>query len=188
MKKLLTIIVMIALCNCTSQKNVSPGKSDTTVVISGSTTDSSNKNETKSATPTKTVILNNPSSETRAANTTGTSDKTVTTSSASNKKGGAIQGGNNNLPGCINKMIDQFRQDAVQNPPRKIYSFTYKGNTVYYVTPPCCDFFSDLYDKDCKLIAHPDGGITGKGDGRLKDFSDLRTNEKLVWEDTRKYR
>jgi hypothetical protein len=87
---------------------------------------------------------------------------------------------------CIREMIAGFKNEEKQNPPRKIYSYTYKGQTVYYVTPPCCDFFSDLYDSKCKLIGHPDGGITGKGDGKFTDFEKTKTNEKLVWEDTRK--
>lgn len=75
--------------------------------------------------------------------------------------------------------------DEVKNPPQKIFSYKYKGSTVYYVTAPCCDFFSDLLSADCELIAHPDGGITGKGDGRAADFHKLRSGEKLVWEDPR---
>lgn len=89
------------------------------------------------------------------------------------------------LPACVNDMIKGFASAEKENPPRKIYSFTYHGKTVYYVTPPCCDFFSDLYDSKCKLMGHPDGGITGKGDGKLVDFNTDRSNEKLVWEDKR---
>jgi hypothetical protein len=87
---------------------------------------------------------------------------------------------------CIREMITVFKNEEKQNPPRKIFSYTYKGQTVYYVTPPCCDFFSDLYDSNCKLIGHPDGGITGRGDGKFTDFEKTKTNEKLIWEDTRK--
>lgn len=92
----------------------------------------------------------------------------------------------NKLPACINDLVAQFKQEKVQNPPRKIYSYTYQGKTVYYVPAICCDFFSDLYDSNCKLIGHPDGGFTGKGDGKLQDFGTARTNEVLVWEDKRK--
>ncbi len=90
------------------------------------------------------------------------------------------------LPACVEKMIGQFKSEEKQNPPRQVYSYLYNGKTVYYVTPPCCDFFSDLYDSDCNLIAHPDGGITGKGDGKAADFLQTRTNEKLIWKDDRK--
>lgn len=90
------------------------------------------------------------------------------------------------IPVCLQKMISHFQSEEKQNPPRQIYSYLYKGATVYYVTPPCCDFFSDLYDSSCVLIGHPDGGFTGKGDGKMSDFRDVRTNEKLVWRDDRK--
>lgn len=103
-----------------------------------------------------------------------------TPSSSSNKENGQ------NLPACVKKMIDQYSAEEKQNPPRQIYSYSYKGQTVYYVTPPCCDFFSDLYDSSCVLIGHPDGGFTGRGDGKSSDFKDTRTNEKLIWRDERK--
>ncbi len=90
------------------------------------------------------------------------------------------------LPVCIKKMIDSFKTEDKQNPPRKVFSYLYNGNTVYYVTPPCCDFFSNLYNTNCVLIAHPDGGFTGRGDGRAADFIKIRTNEKLIWADERK--
>lgn len=92
----------------------------------------------------------------------------------------------NKLPVCLNDLVAQFKKEKVQNPPRKIYSYTYQGKTVYYVPAICCDFFSDLYDSNCKLIGHPDGGFTGKGDGKMPDFFSVRTNEVLVWEDKRK--
>lgn len=90
------------------------------------------------------------------------------------------------LPACINDMIARFKKEGVANPPRKIFSYTYHGKTVYYVQPECCDNFSDVYDADCKLLGHPDGGFTGRGDGQMTDFS-TATNKKLVWEDTRKH-
>lgn len=91
-----------------------------------------------------------------------------------------------NSAACIIKLIEGFEKEEKQNPPRKIYSYTYRGKTVYYVTPPCCDFFSDLYNSDCVLMGHPDGGITGRGDGKFPDFEKTKSNEKLVWEDKRK--
>jgi hypothetical protein len=89
------------------------------------------------------------------------------------------------IPLCIRQMIEKFKSEEKQNPPRKIMSYTYRDKTVYYVTAPCCDFYSDLYDDNCKLLGHPDGGITGKGDGKLPDFEKARSNENLIWEDKR---
>ena len=90
-----------------------------------------------------------------------------------------------NLPLCIKKLIRQFKQEEKKNPPRAVYSYTYNGKLVFYVPAICCDFFSDLYDDKCNLIAHPDGGFTGRGDGKAPDFIQARTGEKLIWKDLR---
>lgn len=88
-------------------------------------------------------------------------------------------------PDCVREMIKRFSAEEVTNPKRSIYSYSFQGRTVYYVPAPCCDFFSDLYDGHCNLLGHPDGGITGKGDGKLVDFPAQRTDEKLIWKDPR---
>ena len=49
----------------------------------------------------------------------------------------------------------------------------------------CCDIFSDLYDADGTIIGHPDGGITGQGDGLVPDFFAERTDEQTIWVDDR---
>jgi hypothetical protein len=90
-----------------------------------------------------------------------------------------------NAPACVKQLITKFKNEEKQNPPRRIYSYTYNGSIVYYVPAICCDFFSDLYDSDCKLFAHPDGGITGRGDGTATDFVKARLDEKLIWKDER---
>lgn len=89
------------------------------------------------------------------------------------------------LPGCILNLINQFKAEEKQNPPRMIYRYQYKGREVYYVPPVCCDFYSDLYDSTCTIIAHPDGGYTGRGDGSAADFISTRTEEQLIWKDER---
>lgn len=89
------------------------------------------------------------------------------------------------VPPCIDAMIAQFKKEAVQNPPRKIYRYSYRNSTVYYVPALCCDFFSELYNDSCKLIGHPDGGITGRGDGSMPDFHSAKKDETIIWEDMR---
>ena len=89
-------------------------------------------------------------------------------------------------PTCVQTLIAKFSKEEKQEPRRSIYSYTYKGKTVYYVTAPCCDFFTDVYDENCTLIGHPDGGITGKGDMNMLDFNTEKKNEKLIWTDKRK--
>lgn len=90
-----------------------------------------------------------------------------------------------NIPGCIRELITKFKREEKTNPLRSVWQYSYNGKTVYYIPAICCDFFSDLYDDQCQLIAHPDGGFTGRGDGKAKDFAEVRSNEKLIWKDKR---
>ena len=90
------------------------------------------------------------------------------------------------VPAAIQKLIKKFQSEEIQNPPRAVYSYTFNSKTVYYVPAICCDFYSDLYDSKGKIIGHPDGGFTGRGDGTVAEFSQTRTNEKLIWRDVRK--
>ncbi len=90
------------------------------------------------------------------------------------------------LPPAIQQLIKKLAAEEKTNPPITIYSYNYGGQKVYYVTAPCCDFFTDLYDSTGKLIAHPSGGFTGRGDGQFPDFDTKKTNEKIVWADKRK--
>jgi hypothetical protein len=85
----------------------------------------------------------------------------------------------------VDELITQFKSDPVGNPPQSIWSYRYNGQTVYYVPAQCCDMYSMLYDSDGNILCAPDGGIIGKGDGKCPDFLSQRTNEQLVWKDTR---
>jgi len=42
-----------------------------------------------------------------------------------------------------------------------------------------------VFDNNCNLLGHPDGGFTGKGDGTLPDFTKEAKEEKLIWKDDR---
>jgi hypothetical protein len=70
----------------------------------------------------------------------------------------------------------------VANQPQFITQYSYKGAAVYYVVSGCCNQFNEVYDAGCKALGAPDGGITGKGDGKLLDFFAIATNKKVVWE------
>lgn len=89
-------------------------------------------------------------------------------------------------PSCIQDMIAKFSSTEKHLRPSKIYSYLYKGNTVYYVQAPCCDNFNELYDAECKLLGNPDGGFTGRGDGKFPDWEAEKKAEKLIWEDKSK--
>lgn len=85
----------------------------------------------------------------------------------------------------LTNLIQQLQNEKPTNPPAKIYRYTYKDQVVYYVTSRCCDRPGELYNIDGSKICEPDGGITGKGDGRCTDFFDKRAEETLIWEDKR---
>jgi hypothetical protein len=40
---------------------------------------------------------------------------------------------------------------------------------------------SELLDGACRVLCHPDGGITGGGDGRCADFAATRKDGELLW-------
>lgn len=89
-------------------------------------------------------------------------------------------------PACVDALIEKLKSEERTYPPAAVYQYTYNNQRVYFVPAPCCDFFSILYDDSCRVIAHPDGGITGRGDGRATDFFESRTAEVKIWEDSRK--
>jgi hypothetical protein len=92
-----------------------------------------------------------------------------------------------NVPLCIVDKILEIRLAPVWNPPAEIWSYRYKGETVYYIPDRAYDIPSILMDEHCRVICNPSGGYTGKGDGRCTDFFDKRTDEKLIWKDERTY-
>ncbi len=90
------------------------------------------------------------------------------------------------VPECVKIRIKQFQNEPVRNPAAKIFSYEFKGKTVYYIPPFCCDAYSELIDSDCKFICAPDGGLNnGSGNGNCKDFLTVRKDEKLIWADPR---
>ncbi|OON71193.1 hypothetical protein B0919_03025 [Hymenobacter sp. CRA2] len=85
----------------------------------------------------------------------------------------------------MDEKIQKHMQAEAQNPRIRILSYQYRGQTVYYETAGCCDQFTTLYDAKGNVLCAPDGGLTGRGDGKCPDFDKNRTAEKLVWEDQR---
>ena len=88
-------------------------------------------------------------------------------------------------PAWLRALIAEIESEPVTNPPSAIFSYRYQGALVYFRPERCCDIFSDLYDRSGALICHPDGGITGRGDGRCPDFLSTRSDERVVWQDPR---
>ena len=85
------------------------------------------------------------------------------------------------LPDWLAEWLVDLDSGKVEFEPRSITRYQYQGETVYYVVQQCCDQFSDLLDADGNLIGHPDGGITGRGDGvTLFSPSDLEGED--IWQ------
>jgi hypothetical protein len=99
---------------------------------------------------------------------------------SSNKKMQAIQP-TQEMPSCLEAKIKAMAADPGQGSPISVTRYTYKQQTVYYMVSPCCDKFNIVYDSACNVLGHPDGGFTGRGDGKMSDFKKEATNEKMIW-------
>jgi len=88
-------------------------------------------------------------------------------------------------PPWLTSLIQELEAAPVANPPALIARYDYRGETVYYLPPRCCDIWSTLYRADGAVLCHPDGGLSGKGDGGCPAFLAERTNEQIVWRDPR---
>jgi len=93
----------------------------------------------------------------------------------------APEAGYTGLPNCIKNKIDSFKLKEAHEKPQRVIQYLYKGKKVFYVVMPCCDFFNEVYDDTCNYMGAPDGGFTGKGDGKIPDFFTEAKSEKLVW-------
>ena len=82
-------------------------------------------------------------------------------------------------PDWLAKWVADLEAGAVEFPPRSTTRYEYQGETVYYVLKESCDQFSDLLDANGNLIGHPDGGITGRGDGFTVFSPENLEDEKL---------
>ena len=94
-------------------------------------------------------------------------------------------GGQDENPEWLTDLVERLKNEPVANPPASIKEYAYNGQTVYYLPPRYADIWSTLYNADGAIIGHPDGGITGQGDGRVQDFLEERKNERVVWADDR---
>ena len=83
-------------------------------------------------------------------------------------------------PQCVLDRIERIKSGDRSNSPGQIVSYSYRGQLVYFISQQCCDIPSTLLDANCSIVCSPDGGFTGNGDGRCRDFFTTRTNAKLV--------
>jgi len=87
-------------------------------------------------------------------------------------------------PECVEKKIKEIQAAPASNPPTEVWLWKADGSSYYYFTSPCCDQFNYLYDNNCTLVCAPDGGFTGKGDGKCPQFTG-KVEKTLIWEDKR---
>src|SRR5687767_5310887 len=83
-------------------------------------------------------------------------------------------------PAFVQRIIADFEAEPVANPPASVWEYGYRGGTVYFVPARCCDIPSQVYAADGTPVCQPDGGLTGRGDGRCPDFAAARTGGRLV--------
>lgn len=89
------------------------------------------------------------------------------------------------VPPWLERLIGQMKARPPGNPPQSVWRYRYRGQTVYYLPPQCCDQTSVLFDAEGRVIGAPDGGLTGRGDGRAADFHAQRRQGLLLWRDQR---
>jgi hypothetical protein len=89
------------------------------------------------------------------------------------------------LPKWLQSKISEYESMPPSNPPRSVHQSTYEGKTVYYIPPICCDIQSELYDEAGNRLCAPDGGFTGRGDGRCKLFNVGEAMSFTIWQDSR---
>ncbi len=88
-------------------------------------------------------------------------------------------------PQWLRNRIQRILATRKRNPIIRIMRYQYQGQPVYYESAPCCDQQSTVYDTKGNVLCHPEGGLTGKGDGECANFDKRKTNEQLVWQDPR---
>ena len=89
------------------------------------------------------------------------------------------------IPACVQDKIEAIQQQPKFNPPATVYRYLFQDKYVYLFSSNCCDQYNYVYDKDCKVICAPSGGMSGQGDGRCSNFSQMTSEGTLIWKDPR---
>ena len=85
------------------------------------------------------------------------------------------------LPACLKAKIDSMTIDPNEGSPQSVTRYTYHLRTVYYMKAPCCDKFNIVFDSACTILGYPDGGLTGRGDGKMTDFFKDAKDARVIW-------
>jgi hypothetical protein len=92
---------------------------------------------------------------------------------------------NSVLPECVTSKIQALKNEARHNPPVEVWQYEYNGKMVYKISSYCCDAESVVIDENCNTLCSPDGGISGRGDGKCPEFNQEAKSGRLVWKDDR---
>ena len=84
-------------------------------------------------------------------------------------------------PSWLIKRIKTFESGPANHAPYGIWQITHNGRPAYYFRSPCCDQYNPLIDDTGVVMCNPDGGKSGKGDGRCSNPADPNTKVRLVW-------
>lgn len=89
-------------------------------------------------------------------------------------------GGINNSTGEPD-WVKKFISESQNDPTASLIRYEYKNQTVYFKpVTKCCDQMSTVLDENGDYLCSPDGGFTGRGDGKCADFFQKRKNEKVL--------
>ncbi|MEP7229457.1 MAG: hypothetical protein ABI691_04350 [Ginsengibacter sp.] len=87
---------------------------------------------------------------------------------------------NKTMPVCLQTLITTMASET-NGSPQSVTKYNYKNQDVYYMVSPCCDKYNIVYDSNCNVLGYPDGGYTGKGDGKMMNFKSEASDEELIW-------
>jgi hypothetical protein len=79
---------------------------------------------------------------------------------------------------CLSRLIAHLVPDETS--AERIWQYSYRGQTVYFLEPPCCDAFTQVYALSCQYICAPSGGLAG-GDRKCPDFLSEARDGTIVW-------
>lgn len=88
------------------------------------------------------------------------------------------------VPSWVQSQIEMLKaQPPYRTGKKMILKYRYQYMDVYYIPADCCDQLNPLYDEFGKKICSPDGGFTGKGDGRCPDFDRSSQTAVIIWQE-----
>lgn len=85
-------------------------------------------------------------------------------------------------PNWLRLKVAEWTLLSDSSAPDAVYRYEYNGQTVYYFQARCCDRFNVAYDMEGQALCAPDGGVTGRGDGKCPDFKKTAIGGAVVWQ------